>query len=373
MTTHMAQQKVCNKILSEDRERHQKSVSLSSKRPGTSFTKTDRAPVQKLIRKRPGTSFTKTDRAPVQKLIRSGQRWAKVVNELGWAGVAFADWMPLAWINTISETKFSKILKGLRSKSVWLRIEASRIFEDDDMKLLFAKPGTILGDPIILISIVKEDNHFNLVSRMGGTLEIGFQNAQGPSDTLPGFVWDDCSCALDAMLLMVLILAEAVGQIRYRKAAEGGSETLVRMTEATLGLAKTPWGNRSLEIMRAHRNSIREEISRRNPSLKFDMQTSLQAFEQHIAPSRLIQFDITMERSCLGFQCRRVWRTPSKKKGMRFDIRREQAYLLKSLQDVLTYIVCLFLWGNAERSDGGRVLERAGNKELPRLWTGKSL
>src|SRR5438045_1450039 len=192
----MAQKQVCNTILLED----QKSMSLSSKRSGT--------------------SFTKKDRAPVQKLVRSGQRWAKVVNKLGWAGAAFADWMPRAWINTISETKFSKILNRLGSKSNWLWTKASEIFEDDHLRLLFAEPGTILSEPIILISIGKEDNQFDLVSRIGA-LERGFQNARRPSDILSGFPWNGYSCSLDARLLIENRLAEVLGEMRYREAADG--------------------------------------------------------------------------------------------------------------------------------------------------------
>jgi hypothetical protein len=299
------------------------------------------------------------------------------VSIFGWAGAAFVDWMPKVWIAEVREDKFAEILESLRAKREWLRTTASEIFDDDAMKFLFDESGTILNAVIVLMSTGNEDGHFDLVSRMG-TLEIGIQNAQDPSNALLGFPWDDFSCALDARLLMELVLAEALGEIRYREAAEGGSEILARVTEATLGLANTPSSNRSMEMMQAHRESIRQEISRET-SLKFNLGTSLQAFEQHIAPSRLIEFGITMERSCLGsHEPYHVRLSSFKKMGMQFDIRHEQAYRSKSLQDVLTYIVCLFLWGNAERSGGGRVLERGGDKALgntvlPNMWQGKSL
>ena len=91
-----------------------------------------------------GTEDQLADRETVRQSTIRAERWAKIFKIMGWAGLAFCDWVPKSWINREGEKAFASILEGFKSKYCWMKERASEIFEKKFVELLFSSGSRII-------------------------------------------------------------------------------------------------------------------------------------------------------------------------------------------------------------------------------------
>lgn len=161
----------------------------------------------------------------------------------------------------------------------------------------------------------------------------------GKGATLQGFPWRKFSCALDALLLMILGIVEAVGKDEYGGTGKVDSDIIPEVMTETLLLAKVPWDRRSLNMMLAHRDGIRAELWEKK-HVSIGAKSALDHFETHILPPHLIEFPVSVKTSCLA--CQYVASDNKRfttSRGLRFRVTEHQGNKFANLQDVLKFTV----------------------------------
>ena len=100
---------------------------------------------------------------------------------------------------------------------------------------------------------------FDLWSRLDALLSrnetmVGTENK---GDTLQGIPWDQSSCFLDALLMMIILIVERVDEDAYLKPGNCGSDILKLVLKDTLASVKTPWQDRNVNTMGGFGDNIR--------------------------------------------------------------------------------------------------------------------
>src|SRR5205085_12500339 len=82
--------------------------------------------------------------------------------------------------------------------------------------------------------------------------------------SLQGFPWENFSCSLDAVLLNFIVILEATGLDAGLELEASESDILRTSVEEGYLLAKTPWPQRTVGMMRNYRDNIKGRLSEMN-------------------------------------------------------------------------------------------------------------
>ena len=155
-----------------------------------------------------------SDRSKMWREVRIAQRFAKIVEIGGWAGVAFINW-DKDWMWQANEDVFERCLNNLKSKRGWIRKTAAKHFGSDALELL-CSTNSSTG----LKASTKKEHEFDLVSKLK-SFGLDKHNAERIANALQGFAWEDYSCSLDVLLLNITCLVEALGKDGYYGRGKG--------------------------------------------------------------------------------------------------------------------------------------------------------
>jgi hypothetical protein len=158
-------------------------------------------------------------------------------------------------------------------------------------------------------------------------------NAQEANEILAGILWDKSSCSLDAMLLMLIIILEAVGPGASLEQETSRDLILRKVLDCGRIIAKTPWSQRYEDMMTKYRNAIREDLLA-GPKITISGTSRLSDFDERIVPRSFMEFGMAIRLSCSG--CRRVVGLPQcRMRGLTF-----YQWSDTNLQKVLDSLVC---------------------------------
>jgi hypothetical protein len=167
---------------------------------------------------------------------------------------------------------------------------------------------------------------------------------QKQRETLQGFPWHEFSCSLDALQLMNICIAENLGEDKYDGSRNVDSDVIPEVLKYTLSLAKIPWIDRTLAMMRAHRDGIRAELSEKKHII-IGAESALEHFERHIIPSWLIEFPVSVKMSCSACQCvASDKKRSSSSRGLHFRVYKDHGNEFSNLQEVLNFVVHFLLY-----------------------------
>ena len=82
-------------------------------------------------------------RIRVRRHMTASQRWRKISESLGWAGLLFYN-CPDAFMERSSELDFNSYHDKIRTKRVWLYKKASGIFDAGMLEFLFSPSSGII-------------------------------------------------------------------------------------------------------------------------------------------------------------------------------------------------------------------------------------
>ena len=219
----------------------------------------------------------------------------------------------------------------IQTSNVAVQVPDVSTIDDSDR----SSSGEVLNTPILLTSI---ENAPEIDLRC---LQLNEHNPQGQDVSFQGFPWNDFSCSLDALLLVDICIAQALSGVEYRERQNCGSDILKQVLDDILELMKTPWPDRTIDVMQKFRDRIRNYLETKECVI-IGKNSALEDSDKHIIPSWLVEFRVLMKISCSGCQSDRVDnRRPAR--GLAFCVRNESLSGLKSLQDVLEFIVRLSL------------------------------
>lgn len=209
------------------------------------------------------------------------------------------------------------------------------------------------------MTLLDRSREHDLLSRLEG-LELNKSNKEDQCETLQGFPWDNFSCSLDAILLVNMCIAEALGEEGYIGLGNFESDVLKQVSKDTLALMKTPWRDRNIHSMRQLRDTIRNCLLSKL-AVEIGEGCCLEQSDKHIISSWLVGFPISMEIACAHCQSLENIERPRTTRGLSFCVRQNSLSGLSSLQDILTFLVPLPLYRTLTirwRRDMGRPHQR---------------
>jgi len=244
---------------------------------------------------------------------RKALRWERIAQTMGYGRtIAFLGWVTGTFDCRATEGIFNSFITRLRDELKWFR-ETEFKYLDSNAREILLRLDT--GWPSLFA------NGIDILAL---------------AHTLQGFPWDDFSCGLDAILLIgFLILPMVCGDTNY-SIGESASDVLRQVVEEGRVLLETPWPNRDIKMMRRYRDAIRKRLSGKN--IRVDGKTALGHLEQHIIPSSLLTFPISMMMSCSNCQCSAQSPASPLNQHLSFNIREGQ-YEFTTLQNLLDFIV----------------------------------